>query len=172
MTSLDDIEIRTSLIPGDMGTVIGWHGRLYAQEYGYGLGFESYVAAGLHEFVSEYDPRRDQVWICEHHGQFLGSLFLQHREHNSAQLRYFLIKPDYRGIGLGNFLMQRYMELLHMRHYASSFLWTTHQLQAAARLYRKHGFVLTAEKESTAFGPRVREQKYQLMLPDQSGEIA
>jgi len=48
--SLDDIAIRTDLRSGDIGYVTYLHGMLYKQEYGYGIEFESYVAAGLHEF--------------------------------------------------------------------------------------------------------------------------
>jgi len=81
----------------------------------------------------------------------------------AAQLRYFLIRPEYRGIGLGNKLMALYMEFFHECDYESSYLWTTQELHAAAYLYLKHGFQLTEEKESTAFGKRVVEQKYELV---------
>src|SRR5207244_11080205 len=69
-----------------------------------------------------------------------------------------LIEPKYRSIGLGKKLMQLYMEFLRRGHYQSSYLWTTHELEAAASLYKRYGFKLTEEKESTAFGKRLKEQ--------------
>jgi peptidyl-dipeptidase Dcp len=93
-----------------------------------------------------------------------------HRENDAAQLRYFLIDPRYRGIGLGKKLMELYMEFLHQCKYRSSYLWTTHELDAAASLYKKHGFKLTEEKESTAFGKPLREQRYDLFI-DNKGKI-
>lgn len=50
------------------------------------------------------------------------------------------------------------------RGYLKAFLWTTHELTTAARLYGSAGFRLTEEKESTAFGKLVRERRYRLLL--------
>jgi len=160
--TLSDIRIRNNLEPGDLGYVIHLHGRLYAAEYAYGIPFEAYVAAGLYEFYRNYDPAMDRVWICEHLGTIVGFVLLMHRENNAAQLRYFLIEPEYRGLGLGKKLMDLYMEWLRGRGYRSSYLWTTHELAAAASLYKRHGFTLTEEKESTAFGKKLKEQRYDL----------
>lgn len=164
MITIEDISIRNELRPGDLGYVVYRHGLLYAKEYGYGIAFESYVAMGLHEFHKQYDPAKDRVWICEHRDNIVGFLLLMHREHNAAQLRYFLIEPEYRGIGLGKKLMEQYVEFLHHCGYESSYLWTTHELSAAASLYKKFGFVLTEEKESTAFGKLLKERRYDLRV--------
>ena len=157
---LDDIKIRTELKPGDIGYVTYLHGILYNEEYNYGIGFESYVAAGLHEFYQQYDSSIDRVWVCEHRNTVIGFLLLMHRTNNTAQLRYFILDPEYRGIGLGKKLMMLYMEFLKQSGYTSSYLWTTNELPAAAHLYTLHGFKLTEEKESTAFGKLLKEQRY------------
>ncbi len=109
--SLDDISIRTEFRPGDLGYVIYRHGALYSKEYGYGVQFESYVAKGLCEFYEKYDPKRNRVWVCEHNQQMIGFLLLMDRG-EAAQLRYFLIEPEYRGIGLGSKLLNLYMDFL------------------------------------------------------------
>jgi peptidyl-dipeptidase Dcp len=162
--TLEDIKIRTALKPGDMGYVTHLHGRLYAAEYNYGIQFEGYVAEGLNEFYKNFEPLRDRVWICEHRKKIIGFLLLMHREHNAAQLRYFLIEPDFRGIGLGKKLMEQFMEFLHRCRYQYAYLWTTHELTAAASLYKKYGFILSEEKESTAFGKPLKEQRYELLI--------
>ena len=160
---LDDIHIRTELKPGDIGYVIYMHGRLYKKEYNYGIEFETYVAAGLAEFYQQYDPQKDRVWICEYKNKMVGFLLSMHRG-DAAQLRYFILKPGYRGIGLGNKLMTLYMEHLKQRNYKTSYLWTTDELPASAHLYQKFGFKLTEEKPSTAFGKLVKELRYDLVL--------
>ena len=162
--SLGDISIRTELHPGDLGYVIYLHGTLYGREYGYGVQFESYVARGLCEFYEKYDPKRNRVWGCEYNGRMIGFLLLMDRG-ESAQLRYFLIEPEYRGIGLGAKLLNLYMDFLHECDYKASYLWTTHELSTAAFLYKQLGFQLTEEKESTAFGKPLMEQRYDLILP-------
>ena len=161
--SLDDITIRSELRPGDIGYVTYMHGALYHREHNYGLQFENYVAKGLCEFYETYNPDRSRIWACEHQDRMIGFLLLMDRGH-AAQLRYFLIEPEYRGIGLGSKLMTLYMDFLHVCGYRESYLWTTHELSTAALLYKRHGFQLTEEKESTAFGKPLREQRYDLLL--------
>src|SRR5689334_5865622 len=102
--SLDEISIRTELRPGDLGYVMYQHGVLYSREYNFGLSFENYVAKGLSEFYEKYDPKRSRVWVCEHDSRRVGFLLLMDRG-EAAQLRYFLIEPDYRGLSLGSKLM-------------------------------------------------------------------
>src|SRR5215467_9596671 len=101
---LEDITIRIELKPGDIGYVIYMHGDLYRKECDYGIEFETYVAKGLAEFYEQYDPQKDRVWICELENKIIGFLALVHRG-EAAQLRYFILNPGYRGIGLGNKLM-------------------------------------------------------------------
>jgi GNAT superfamily N-acetyltransferase len=161
--SLTELSIRTDLRPGDLGFVIYRHGALYSQEYGYSVQFENYVAKGLCEFYEKYDPTRNRVWISEHNGRRIGFLLLMDRG-EAAQLRYFLIEPEYRGIGLGSKLLNLYMDFLHECGYKTSYLWTTHELYAAASLYKRLGFQLTEEKASSAFGKPLIEQRYDLTL--------
>ena len=161
--SLEDISIRTQLRPGDIGYVTYMHGALYHKEYGYGIQFESYVAKGLCEFYEKYDPERNRIWACEHDNRMIGFLLLMDRGH-VAQLRYFLIDLEYRGLGLGTKLLNLYMDFLRGCGYPGSYLWTTEELSTAAFLYKRLGFTFTEEKESTAFGKRLKEQRYDLVL--------
>jgi peptidyl-dipeptidase Dcp len=163
LIKLEDISIRTELKPGDIGYVIFMHGDLYKKECNYGIEFETYVAKGLAEFYEQYDPQKDRVWICEYENKMIGFLALVNRG-EAAQLRYFILHPDYRGIGLGNKLMDLYMNFLKEKKYKSSYLWTTNELPTSAHLYKKFGFKLTEEKPSNAFGKPVVEQHYELII--------
>ena len=161
---LDDISIRTVLKPGDIGYVIYMHGYLYQQEYNFGIGFEAYVAKSFYEFYEQYDERLDRVWVAEHAGKIVGFLLLMHREPGVAQLRYFILDPEYRGIGLGKKLSLLFMEELRSMGYERSYLWTTDELSTAAGIYRKMGYQLTAEVASESFGKPLKEQRYELIL--------
>lgn len=160
MLSLDNITIRTELQPGDIGYITYLHGSLYKKEYNYGIPFEIYVAEGLCEFYRNFQPDRNAVWICEHESRIVGFLLLMDRG-EAAQLRYFILEPDYRGIGLGAKLMELYMQFLKKRGFTSSYLWTTDELPTAIHLYTKFGFKLTEEKPSTSFGKAVVERRYE-----------
>ncbi|HEY0457571.1 MAG TPA: GNAT family N-acetyltransferase [Pyrinomonadaceae bacterium] len=161
-----NVSIRTELKPGDLGYVVYRHGKLYAQENEYGIAFEAYVAAGLAEFYRGYDAEKDRVWVCEAEGEIIGFLLLMHRSETAAQLRYFYLEPEYRGIGLGSELMRLFMDFLKEKGYQSAYLWTTDEQSAAAALYERCGFKLTEEKESSAFGKPLIEQRFDLHLKD------
>ncbi|SIT91955.1 GNAT family N-acetyltransferase [Pontibacter indicus] len=160
---LSDLIIRTELKPGDLGYITYRHGALYSNECQYGIEFESYVAQGLHEFFSQYDAGKDRVWLAEYEGRIAGSLILMHRPGNAAQLRCFLIEPEFRGIGLGRKLMDLFMDFYREKGYTSCYLWTTHEQEPAIALYKRYGFQLTEEKPSTAFGKALTEQRYDLV---------
>jgi GNAT superfamily N-acetyltransferase len=159
-----NISVRTELQPGDLGYVIYRHGKLYSAENGYGIAFEAYVAAGLAEFYRSYDAQRDRVWICQDQAEIIGFLLLMYRDAETAQLRYFYLEPEYRGSGLGGELMRLFMDFLRTKGYRRAYLWTTREQSAAAALYARHGFRLTAEKASDAFGKPLVEQRFDLNL--------
>lgn len=125
MEKTQDITIRTEIRPGDLGYVMYRHGKIYGEEYNYGINFETYVGAGLNEFYKNYDPELDRAWICEQGPKIVGFMLLMHRENSTAQLRYFYFEPECRGLGLGNTLMRLFMDFAKERKYKHAYLWTT-----------------------------------------------
>lgn len=161
--NLDEVVIRTNLQARDVSRVIQLHGSLYQKEFGYGFVFESYVSAGLYEFLRHYDPQRSRFWLCEHAQALVGCLGLMDRG-DCAQLRFFLVHPRYRELGLGRRLMDAFIDCMRSRGFGSAYLWTTHELAAAAHLYQAYGFQLIEERASSRFAKPVVEQKYALEL--------
>jgi len=161
---VEDITIRNNFKPGDIGRIIQMHGLIYSQEYNFGIEFEKYVTQGLLEFINNYDNDYDRIWICEYNREIIGSLVLMHRSNNEAQLRYFLIMPEFRGIGLGKLLINSFLNFLIEKNYQRSFLWTTDQLSTAISLYTRIGYKFTKEKKTNHFGKSVRELRYDLIL--------
>jgi peptidyl-dipeptidase Dcp len=159
---LEEIAVRTVIYPGDLGYIIYRHGAMYAKEYNHGVSFEVYVAKGICEFYQNHDANKDGVWLCEHKGKIIGSIFLQHRENRTAQLRFFYLESKYRGLGLGKLLMGLFMDFYRECGYTSSYLWTTDELDTAVGLYQKHGYVLEQEVKTKVFGKPLIERKYQL----------
>ena len=160
---LDEILIRNNFTTGDQEEILNFHWLLYSEEYGWGIEFRNYVESGLKEFALNYKVDRSCVWICVHENNLAGCLFLIDRN-NSAQLRLFLIKPEYRGIGLGRKLMELFMEKLRECKFSSAYLWTTNEQETAAVLYKKYGFELTEELQSKKVGKKIIEQRYDLKL--------
>lgn len=149
---------------GDLGTILQQHGELYADELGWGIQFEAYVAETLSEFGRRYDPERERVWIAERDGQFLGCVALVQAKPKVAQLRWLLVRPEARGLGVGRRLVEEVLKFSRECKYGNLILWTEQTRDAARTLYRKLGFRLVETKPSQRWGTPVIEEKWALEL--------
>ncbi|QYH40089.1 GNAT family N-acetyltransferase [Algoriphagus sp. NBT04N3] len=156
------IFIRNQLNPGDLGQIAALHGRIYAEEHNFGLGFEAYVMDSLLEFYRQYDANRDKVWVVESEGKMVGFLLLMHRQDEQAQLRYFILEKPYRGMGLGKKLMEEWMEFYKEKGYRGAYLYTTSGLDPAISLYERYGFKKVSQMKSRNFGVHLLEMLYRL----------
>jgi GNAT superfamily N-acetyltransferase len=157
----ETILLRTNLKPGDLGSVVRMHGLLYAQEYGFDLTFEAYVAGPLAQFVCHGTPR-ERLWLAERSGQLVGCVAIVEAEPQTAQLRWFLVDPSARGQGLGKRLLQEAIAFAQANGYRNIILWTVSALTTAARLYIAAGFRKVEEKPGRQWGVEVVEEKYAL----------
>lgn len=159
---MSEISIRNILQSGDLGQIAALHGKIYAEEHGFGLGFEAYVMESLVEFYRQYDLDKDKVWVVEDQGRMVGFLLLMHRPENQAQLRYFILEKNYRGFGLGRKLISEWMDFYREKAYAEAFLYTTSGLDSAVHLYESFGFRKVTEKHSEDFGVPLKEILFRL----------
>ena len=159
------ISIRHERQPGDLGRVISLHAELYAREYGFGIGFETYAVETVAEYLQLDRPDRDRVWIAEMDGRMVGCIGILGRENGEAQLRWFLVDPATRGQGLGRRLVSAALDFCRAADYRSVYLWTVNGLEAAAKLYRDAGFQKTETKpEAILWGVPLTEERYDLSL--------
>ncbi len=157
------INIRNQVLPGDIGYITWLHGMDYSREYGWDHTFEAYVAVPLSEFILNMGDQ-ERIWIVEKEDVVTGSLAIVKGPGDSAQLRWFLLHPDIRGIGIGKILMEEALEFCRLSGYRTVFLWTEARLAAAASLYTTYGFKLTEEKTHPLWGTIATEQRYDLEL--------
>ncbi len=160
----DAITVRTTLKPGDLGAIVGLHGTVYAQEYGFDATFEAYVAGPLAEFVLRMPAPRERLWIAEGAGRMVGCIAIAAASPEEAQLRWFLVDPTARGVGLGSRLLRDAIGFCAEHDYRRVILWTVDALTAAARLYRAAGFQLAEERPGRRWGVDVIEQRYEREL--------
>jgi ribosomal protein S18 acetylase RimI-like enzyme len=157
------VSLRTTLEPGDLGSVVRLHGVTYAAERGWDATFEAYVAGPLAEFVLRGSPR-ERLWLAEQEGRLVGCVAIVSAGHETAQLRWFLVAPPARESGLGRRLLAEALAFCRSSGYAEVVLWTEQSLEAAARLYRAVGFAKTERKSGRLWGVDVVEEKYELRL--------
>jgi len=163
LDDLHSIIIRNDIRSGDIGYLIYLHGLLYSKEYDLDIYFESYVAIHLSKFAIEKTDI-ERIWIIEQDRIIKGSIAIVKGDDNTAQLRWYLLHPDLRGIGLGKKLINEAIAFSRENGYKSIFLWTLSILTQATRLYESAGFRLTEEITHNIWGRELTEQRYDLSL--------
>lgn len=156
-----EISIRTHRI-GDLGYIIYRHAILYQEEYGLGPVFEDYLLEGFLAFSRSKQP--GTIWIAEDGDQIVGSIAIAGIDSETAQLRWFLIEPEYRGVGLGRRLMTVAMDHCRDKGYRKVFLWTFSDLHAARHLYKEYGFQITEEHPNDSWKPGIVEERWDISL--------
>jgi len=158
---IENVTLRTEMRAGDLGRIVSLHGELYARECGWDLTFEAYVAGPLAEFVRSSSPR-NRLWIAEQEGRIVGCVAIAAVSQREAQLRWYLVVPEYRRHGLGRRLLTEAIGFSRQQGYETVFLWTVSSLTAAARQYCAAGFRKTEEKPGRMWGTDLVEEKYEM----------
>ncbi|MDH3713618.1 MAG: GNAT family N-acetyltransferase [Gammaproteobacteria bacterium] len=161
-----NIDITRGYVPGVLGRVVELHGKYYHEYWGFGLFFESRVAADLAEFLERYDAVRDGFWVAAADGSVEGSIAIDglHAEDEGAHLRWFIVSDILRGTGVGARLLDTAIEYCRQRRYSRIYLHTFEGLAAARHLYEKCGFLLVEQTTGTQWGTEVNEQKFLLEI--------
>ncbi|MGB5100873.1 MAG: GNAT family N-acetyltransferase [Methanothrix sp.] len=157
------ISIRHHLLPGDVGYITYLHAVLYAPEQGWDHTFDAYVAIPLAQFALRHSAQ-ERIWIAEKEGRIVGCVAIVKFSENAAQLRWLLLHPALRSLGLGRRLVEVALHFCREAGYSTVFLWTVSTLPAAAGLYRSVGFRETEKVTHELWGSLVTEVKYELEL--------
>jgi len=138
--------------PGDIGWVVSRHGKVYDDEYGWGLGFEALVGEIGAKFLREFDSKRERAWIAEMDGEPVGSVFVVKQSATVAKLRLLLVEPHARGHGVGRRLVQQCIDFAREAGYRKLVLWTQSNLTAARAIYAALGFHKVKSQPHREFG--------------------
>ena len=154
MVAPNAIAVRHDLRVGDLGRVIALHGTCYDGLPGFGLTFEAFVARTIAEYVLDAGAR-GRLWLAERAGDLVGCTAIVLRDNHRAQLRWVLVDPAARGLGLGKDLVNRALDYSRAQGCCEVYLETTDGLPESQTLYEALGFEETYnEVEELWDGPR------------------
>lgn len=126
--------------------------------------WKNYLIQGVISLVERFDPEKDCMLILECNDNPSGCVAITHTEDNVAQLRYFFLEPELRGLGVGTDLLNEALTFCRQKNYSHVFLWTVSAQESARSLYQKFGFKITETSENETWGSPVTEEKWDLDL--------
>ncbi len=149
-----------SFDPSDIDWLVEQHQHLYASSEGFDATFGPLVRKILTEFSLDHDPTCEAGWIAMRGTEPLGSIFCVRFDDTTAKLRLFFLRPEARGSGLGQRLLDQCLTFARGAGYSSMTLWTHESHLAACALYAKNGFSLVSSKPVHSFGVDLVEQTW------------
>jgi ribosomal protein S18 acetylase RimI-like enzyme len=159
-----DFEIRRELRDSDLDAVAELHERLYTDEYGLDRRFSDTVRASIEACAARGWPAAGGAWLVDRGDELRGCLALTHEGPGRGQVRWFLLAPELRGLGLGRRLLDELVAHARAERLRRLELTTFSALATAAHLYRGAGFRVVAARETTEWGPPIVLQRYDLHL--------
>ncbi|KYQ90230.1 hypothetical protein DLAC_08831 [Tieghemostelium lacteum] len=144
----------------DIGYVADIHCQIYTVEYQFLPMFHSLVFNSLSQYIKDEMPGK--IWIIEVNGKRAGTISLVKSSQNDYhQIRWFAVDTRFRGLGLGNKLLQHLMQYANSKNIDKLFLWTVKILEGARTLYKRFGFTLQETKiNNTWTKEEILEEKW------------
>ncbi|RKF19425.1 GNAT family N-acetyltransferase [Altericroceibacterium spongiae] len=137
---------------GDLGWMVQRQAQFYDAHYGWGLQLEATAAEIVAAFLRNYNPHRSHCWIAELDGVMAGSLMLSDEGEDLPRLRLVFVEPFARRRGIGDQMLIEAIRFAREAGHRGIRLWTHTVLDAARRLYTRHGFAHTESAIHYEFG--------------------
>lgn len=137
--------LRHDLRVGDIGRLIEFSGIYGHSDYSYPIAFEGYVAETFAEYVIDPKPH-NRLWMVEDEQGLVGTIGVVDRG-DAAQIRWFSVKPEWRGRKLGTFLFDSAMNYIRKKGYQRAWLSTFSESELAIELYKRRGFRIREETD-------------------------
>lgn len=112
----------------------------YAEMLGFSLCFQGFDRE-LEVLNVMYAPPAGHLFLVEKNGETLGCGGIRRYDDQAAELKRMYLRPELRGLGLGQQLLNMAMTAAINLGYQSLRLDTVPTMTAAIALYRKNGFV-------------------------------
>ena len=156
------VKIDKGYRPGLIGTVTRHFSQHFHSHCNFGAAFEVKVATEMAAFVDRLGAPNLACWHAHRDGHILGAVFIDgdNLGEGKGHLRWFILDPKARGLGIGDKLMTRAMAFCDERAFPETHLWTIKGTDAARKLYERYGFELAEEYDGDQWGSVATEQRF------------
>jgi GNAT superfamily N-acetyltransferase len=112
----------------------------YARWVGIDLEFQNF-SHELATLTTMYGPPHGAMLLARDGDAVVGCVGLRELESDIAEMKRMFVPPEYRGRGIGRGLLETFIAKARELGYKAVRLDTVQRLDAAAAMYRRHGFV-------------------------------
>jgi GNAT superfamily N-acetyltransferase len=157
------VTFRRGFEAGDLPAIAAMHGVYYGPRRGWdAVDLEAYCASSMADLVR--NPDGGALFVAEIDGEVVGSCGITRDSAEVARLRWYIVREDAHGQGIGRRLLDDALRFCRDEGYERVWLSTAAGLPESTHRYVSAGFVLTDEFDSESWGEPVREQRYDLVL--------
>lgn len=160
MTQVSDLTF-SGYQPGGLAKLCAMQAEYYAREWGFNHLYESVVASDIGEFLQRYNADRDFVQLVLQAGEVKGGIVIDSLDGKLAQLHWFILHDELKGLGAGKILIEAAMQFVKSKEIPQVYLTTFEGLSAARNLYENAGFILVEEQLASTWGRAVKEQRFE-----------
>ena len=159
-----EFELRREVRPGDAEAIVEIHERIYRPEYGMDARFVDGVRGTIERAVESGWPDGGGAWLVDGPDGLSGCLGLTDEGDGLGRVRWVVLAPEARGIGLGRRMITETVDEARRLGFQRLKLDTFGALTTAAAIYRSLGFELISEERTAMWKPQIAYQRYVLDL--------
>jgi ribosomal protein S18 acetylase RimI-like enzyme len=161
-------------VPGALGRLLELQEVYYLDGWGFDTEFVRWTFSELADFVEGLDKSTDRLFVAVSQNEevpsdertILGSIVVRKdpAAERLAQVRWFIVDPTARGLGLGRRLFEAAMAFCEDARFEQVHLTTIRGLDAAIHLYEDYGFDLVEEQSHHDWGKTIELLRYEMVL--------
>ncbi|MCR5373505.1 MAG: GNAT family N-acetyltransferase [Solobacterium sp.] len=158
------ILLTTDFTEEDIETSIRKQREIFGGEFGFLDSSHAYPAMVIREFAKTWRPEKDFMLAAKKDNELVGTITLMGEDDRVARLRFLIVDPAYRGIGLGKEIVLTALEWAKEMGYTHVYLTTHSILETARAMYTSMGFRKTGEGPADEVKPGILEETYEIDL--------
>ena len=103
------------------------------------------------DHILEVYSGRGRFWVAIEKNKVGGTVGIKEIDSNTAKLKRMFVKPEYRGTGLAQNLLDTAQKFSIEHAYTEIVLWSAHVMKRAHSFYEKNGFMFVEENQWAKF---------------------
>ena len=156
------ILLTTDFTLDEVETAIVRQREIFGGEFNFLDTSHQYAEKAQRDFIKNYDPSKQFLLITRNNGKFAGTITFMGEDDGVGRLRFLIVEPEVRGIGLGKEIVSTALEWAKEMGYSHIYLTTHSVLEVARKMYASLGFVKVSEEPADEVCVGAMEERWDI----------